>query len=227
MRKSLFLFFILLANFLFANFAFSQKDKDLQLKTANDSLSYALGLSVAENLKRQEIEDLNPEAVGSAFRDYYKNEKKMTQDAANQLIQRFFEKKEAAKHQDAVKESEKFLAENAQKKGVKVLKSGLQYKILKEGTGASPKLTDKVRVHYEGKLINGKKFDSSYDRGQPAEFGVTNVIKGWTEILQLMKEGGVREVYIPYDLAYGSRQMGRDIPPFSTLIFKIELLKIL
>ena len=120
---------------------------------------------------------------------------------------------------------QKYLEENAQKEGVVTTESGLQYKIIKEGKGDIPTTMDQVEVHYEGTLIDGTKFDSSYDRGEPSKFGVTQVIKGWTEALQLMKEGSVWELYIPYNIAYGERG-SRNIKPFSTLIFKIELISI-
>jgi len=126
----------------------------------------------------------------------------------------------------AIEEGRKFLAENGKKPGVITTASGLQYEVLTAGTGETPKLTDKVTTHYKGTLINGKQFDSSYDRGEPATFPVSGVIKGWTEALQLMKVGDKWKLYIPYDLAYGERGAGRDIPPYSTLIFEIELLKV-
>ena len=131
-----------------------------------------------------------------------------------------------AKYKNNLEAGQKFLAENAKKEGIITTESGLQYKILKEGTGKTPVATDKVRVNYEGTLIDGTKFDSSYDRKEPAEFYVNRVIRGWTEALQLMKEGSKYELYIPYELAYGNRETG-DIKPFSALIFKVELLKIL
>ena len=121
---------------------------------------------------------------------------------------------------------EKYLAENAKKEGVKVLDGGVQYKVIKEGTGAMPKDTSMVKVHYEGKTIDGKVFDSSYQRGQPADFRANQVIKGWTEALVHMPTGSIWEVYIPQELAYGERQQGADIKPFSMLIFKIELLEV-
>jgi FKBP-type peptidyl-prolyl cis-trans isomerase FklB len=124
------------------------------------------------------------------------------------------------------KEGEKFLAENAKKEGVKVLPSGVQYKVLKEGTGAVPADTSRVKVHYEGKTLDGKVFDSSYKRGQPADFRANQVIKGWTDALTHMPAGSTWEVYIPQELAYGERQQGADIKPFSMLIFKIELLEV-
>ena len=124
------------------------------------------------------------------------------------------------------KEGEKFLAENAKKEGVKVLPSGVQYKVLKEGTGAIPADTSRVKVHYEGKTLDGKVFDSSYKRGQPADFRANQVIKGWTDALTNMPAGSIWEVYIPQELAYGERQQGADIKPFSMLIFKIELIEV-
>jgi len=126
-----------------------------------------------------------------------------------------------------LKEGAAFLAANAKKEGVRITENGLQYKIIRRGTGASPKATNKVRVHYEGKLINGKVFDSSLKRGVPAEFPVNMVIKGWTEALQLMKEGGEWELYIPSTLAYGTRGAGADIGSNATLIFKVQLIKVL
>ncbi len=205
----------------------AQKVKNVKLKTYNDSVSYAFGISIAENLKTQKIENINPLAIGRAFQDFYNNEGKLSVDDANKLIQKHFEKEEAKKNQATIDEGKKFLAENAKKEGVVTLPSGLQYKIIKEGTGNKPTASDKVKVNYEGTLIDGTKFDSSYDRGEPVVFGVTQVIKGWTEALQLMKEGAVWMLYIPYDLAYGSRQAGKDIKPFSTLIFKVELIEII
>jgi len=204
----------------------AQKVKKVKMKTKNDSISYAFGISIAENLSKQEIANLNPRAIGRAFQDFYNNEAKISAQDANKMIQKYFEDQEAQKYKPTVEKGKKFLALNAKKEGVKVLESGLQYKVIKEGTGAIPTASDKVQVHYEGTLIDGTKFDSSYDRGQPTEFGVTQVIKGWTEALQLMKEGSTWMLYIPYDLAYGSRQAGEVIKPFSTLIFKVELIKI-
>ena len=204
----------------------AQKVKDIKMKTKNDSLSYAFGISIADNLSTQKIESLNPQAIGRAFQDFYNKEAKISADDANKLIQKHFEDQEAQKYKPTVEEGEKFLAENAKKEGIKILESGLQYKVITEGTGETATASDKVKVHYEGTLIDGTKFDSSYDRGEAAEFGVTQVIKGWTEALQLMKEGSVWMLYIPSDLAYGSRQAGEHIKPFSTLVFKVELLSI-
>ena len=154
----------------------------------------------------------------------------MTVDSAAQVAQdmmRAIKAKNMEKEFGPNKEAgEKYLAENAKKEGVKVLDGGVQYKVLKEGTGAMPKDTSMVKVHYEGKTIDGKVFDSSYQRGQPADFRANQVIKGWTEALVHMPAGSIWEVYIPQELAYGERQQGADIKPFSMLIFKIELLEV-
>ena len=154
----------------------------------------------------------------------------MTVDSAAQVAQemmRAIKAKNMEKEFGPNKEAgEKFLAENAKKEGVKVLESGVQYKVIKEGTGAMPKDTSMVKVHYEGKTIDGKVFDSSYTRNQPADFRANQVIKGWTDALVHMPAGSIWEVYIPQELAYGERQQGADIKPFSMLIFKIELLEV-
>ena len=154
----------------------------------------------------------------------------MTVDSAAQVAQemmRAIKAKNLEKEFGGNKaEGEKFLAENAKKEGVKVLPSGVQYKVIKEGTGAMPKDTSLVKVHYEGKTIDGKVFDSSYKRNEPADFRANQVIKGWTDALVHMPAGSIWEVYIPQDLAYGERQQGTDIKPFSTLIFKIELIEV-
>ena len=154
----------------------------------------------------------------------------MTVDSASQVAQDMMRAIKAKNLEKEFggnkKEGEKFLADNAKKEGVKVLPSGVQYKVLKEGTGAVPADTSRVKVHYEGKTLDGKVFDSSYKRGQPADFRANQVIKGWTDALTHMPAGSTWEVYIPQELAYGERQQGADIKPFSMLIFKIELLEV-
>ena len=154
----------------------------------------------------------------------------MTVDSASQVAQDMMRAIKAKNLEKEFggnkKEGEKFLAENAKKEGVKVLPSGVQYKVLKEGTGAIPADTSRVKVHYEGKTLDGKVFDSSYKRGQPADFRANQVIKGWTDALTNMPAGSTWEVYIPQELAYGERQQGADIKPFSMLIFKIELIEV-
>lgn len=218
--KNLLIISILL--FMFTG-TYAQRKK---LKTFNDSLSYAFGISIVNNLSSQNIQELNSKALAKAFDDFYKDKPKMSNDEANKIIQQFFMSIEAEKYQPTIEEGKKFLSENAKKQGVITTESGLQYKVLEGGNGNIPKSTNKVKVHYEGNLIDGTVFDSSYKRGKPAEFGVTQVIKGWTEVLLLMREGSKYEVYIPYDLAYGERGAGKNIKPFSTLIFKIELISI-
>jgi len=223
MKKILFLSILILS----VSMADAQKKVGkVKIQTENDSLSYALGINIAHNLKSQDVKNLNPRAVAKAFEDYYAEIATMTPEEASTLIQTFFDKEEAKKNEELVKEGKEFLAANAKKDSIVTTASGLQYKIITAGTGNMPKATDKVEVHYEGTLIDGTVFDSSYKRGTPAEFGVTQVIKGWTEALQLMKEGAKWELYIPYNLAYGSRGAGEDIKPFSALIFTVELISI-
>ncbi len=223
MKKILFLSILILS----VSMAEAQKKVGkVKIQTENDSLSYALGINIAHNLKSQDVENLNPRAVAKAFEDYYAEKATMTPEDASTLIQTFFDKEEAKKNEELVKEGKDFLAANAKKDGVVTTASGLQYKIITAGTGNIPTATDKVEVHYEGTLIDGTVFDSSYKRGTTTEFGVTQVIKGWTEALQLMKEGAKWELYIPYNLAYGSRGAGEDIKPFTALIFTVELISI-
>ncbi len=158
----------------------------------------------------------------------------MSHEEAHQVLEHFFNELEERQQSEAAErgkaaraEGERFLAENAKRDGITVTASGLQYEIVKEGTGRQPKASDTVRCHYEGTLIDGTVFDSSYRRNQPAEFGLQQVIAGWTEGVQLMKEGSVFKFYIPYHLAYGERGAGADIPPYAALIFTVELIKVL
>lgn len=200
-----------------------------------DKNSYALGMSVAHNMLSSGVKDI-------AFDDFAAGVKAVLTGAepavsfeeAAGLLDKYFEeiekkqKAEAAAVNAAVKqEGEEFLAENAKKEGVTVLPSGLQYKVIKEGNGKKPGKTSKVKCHYEGRFINGSKFDSSYDRQQPAVFGLNQVISGWTEGLQLMSEGSKYELYIPYTLGYGEAGAPGAIPPFSALVFTVELIEVL
>lgn len=202
-------------------------------KTEMDKVSYIIGTQMAGSLKKAEIE-VNLELLMQGLKDTLADTKlALTQDEMTKVYsawQQQMRAKQAAKQaEEATKNlaaGKAFLEANKVKEGVKVLPSGLQYKVVKEGTGKSPTADDKVKTHYRGTLIDGTKFDSSYDRDKPAEFPVKGVIKGWTEALQLMKEGGKWELYIPADLAYGPR--GRPgIPVNSTLIFEIELIEIM
>ena len=150
----------------------------------------------------------------------------MSYDQANAFLDAYLSKIQEAETQKSKSEGETFLAENKKREGVVTLPSGLQYQIVKQGDGPKPKETDKVKVHYEGFLLNGKKFDSSLDRGEPISFPLNQVIQGWTEGLQLMPVGSKYTLYIPYQLAYGEQGAGQFIPPFATLIFEVELLGI-
>jgi FKBP-type peptidyl-prolyl cis-trans isomerase FklB len=221
MKKTVILALVAL---IFASCDTQKQMEKAELKTKEDSLSYAFGISIGDNLKKDSIE-LDPVMLGKALIDIKEDKGAMTPEEANKTIQDFFEKKEQSKHQVNIDAGEKFLADNLKKEGIETTESGLQYKVIKEGTGEQPDATDQVTVHYEGTLIDGTTFDSSYERGEPATFGLNQVIPGWTEALQLMKEGAVWEIYLPHDLAYGPRQAGQ-IPPYSTLIFKVELVSI-
>ena len=203
------------------------------LKGEKDKLGYSIGMDVGSVIKRQGVE-VNPDAVAKGFKDAYTGGKTLlTEEEMRQTIQALQTKlmerqaEEMKRLGDKNKgEGEKFLAENAKKEGVKTLPSGLQYKELKAGTGKTPKATDSVTTHYSGTLIDGTEFDSSYKRGEPVTFPVSGVIAGWTEALQLMKEGAKWQLFIPSSLAYGERGAGRDIGPNATLIFEVELIKV-
>lgn len=218
------LILLMAAVFFMASCDTQKQMEKAEMKTKEDTLSYAFGISIGENLKRDSIV-LDPIMLGKALGELNDEKAQMTAEEANEIIQKFFEEKEMAKHQVTIDAGKKFLSDNAVKEGIQTTESGLQYKVLEEGSGEKPAATDRVTVHYEGRLIDGTVFDSSYERGEPATFGLNQVIPGWTEALQLMKEGGKWEIYLPQELAYGARQAGQ-IPPYSTLIFKVELIKI-
>lgn len=193
-----------------------------------DKLSYAIGLNIANNLKVSGFANLSVEDFADAVKAVFNGEDtKMTDTEAKKVIQEYFEKAEKEKLTKNLEEGKKFLAENAKRQGVVSLPSGLQYEILTEGTGKKPSASDTVSCHYHGTLIDGTVFDSSVMRGQPAEFPVSGVIKGWVEALQLMSEGAKWKLFIPANLAYGERGAGQSIEPNSTLIFEVELLKVL
>jgi FKBP-type peptidyl-prolyl cis-trans isomerase len=203
------------------------------LKTLQDTVSYLVGMNMGTQWKQQEV-DFNPEIIYAALKSALNGDTSMFNQAQAQKIfgefQNLMRERSMEKSQRESKENkakgEEYLEKNKAKKGVKVTESGLQYEVLVEGKGAKPKATDKVKVHYHGTLIDGKVFDSSVDRGQPTEFGVSNVIKGWTEALQLMPVGSKWRLVIPSDIAYGDRRVSADIAPGSTLIFEVELLDI-
>ncbi|RCK73567.1 MAG: FKBP-type peptidyl-prolyl cis-trans isomerase FkpA precursor [Ignavibacteriae bacterium] len=190
-------------------------------------------MDIGKNLKNQKIEVV-PEVLAQGIKDILdSNQTLLTEEQAQEVISAL-QQELMAKHQEMVemqkeknkKAGDEFLAENKKKAGVMTLPSGLQYKVLKMGTGAKPKATDKVTVHYKGTLIDGTEFDNSYTRGEPATFAVNQVIKGWTEALQLMPVGSKWIIYLPPDLAYGEQGAGQVIEPNSTLIFEVELIKI-
>lgn len=191
-----------------------------------DKVSYALGMSIGHQLQQMNATDLNISDFAQAITDVFNGDAKLTDADAQAAVQDFFSRKAEEQAKAAKAEGENFLAENAKKEGVKTLPSGLQYKVLREGNGRKPSATDQVECHYEGTLINGQVFDSSYRRGETATFGLNQVIKGWTEGLQLMQEGAKYRFFIPYDLAYGERGAGQSIPPYAALIFDVELIKV-
>ena len=198
-----------------------------------DKVSYALGLNIGKQLASMGAEGLNIDDFAQAIKDVLAGREQMTMSESQQVVQKFFQEAEAKQRAKAAEmgkaakaEGEKYLAENAKKDGVITTKSGLQYMVLTEGTGKSPKATDSVKCHYEGFLINGTVFDSSIQRGEPATFPLGGVIAGWTEGLQLMKEGGKTRFFIPYNLAYGESGAAGSIPPYAALIFDVELIEV-
>jgi len=201
----------------------------LVLKNQKEKVSYIIGMDIGSNLKKQSI-DVDPNILAKGMKDALSGEKPLLTEQEIQETMLAFQKEMMAKQAEIGKknkaEGEAFLAENKKKEGVKILPSGLQYKVIKAGTGKTPKLTDTVTAHYRGTLINGTEFDSSYKRGQPASFQVSGVIRGWTEALQLMQEGSKWQLFIPSNLAYGEPGAGRDIGSNATLIFEVELISI-
>lgn len=191
-----------------------------------NQVSYALGMSIGHQLQQMNATELNIEDFAKGIRDVFGGKTEMTEAEAQAAVQGFFQQKAKEQADTAKSEGETFLTENAKKENVVTLPSGLQYQVLREGNGRKPDATDKVVCHYEGTLINGQVFDSSYQRGETATFGLNQVIKGWTEGLQLMQEGAKYRFFIPYNLAYGEQGAGQSIPPFATLIFDVELIKV-
>ncbi len=199
---------------------------DIKLTTQNDSVSYAMGIIISNNISQNKdfADILDPTIFAAAMKDAKKGDSSevFTLEQANEIMGKFSNslvEKEKSK-------GEAFLAENKTKEGIQTTESGLQYKVITEGTGEKPNPTDVVRVHYHGTLMDGTVFDSSVERGEPAEFGVSQVIPGWTEALQLMPVGSKWKLFIPQDLAYGPRGAGQAIPPYSALVFEVELLEI-
>ncbi len=192
-----------------------------------DKLSYAIGMNMASNLMQSGLKNIDVQSFTKAFTDTFADKPEMPPQEASRLIQEYFGKVQELMLEKNLNEGREFLEKNSKKAGITSLPSGLQYEVIKEGTGVKPKATDKVKVHYHGTLLNGTVFDSSVERGQPASFGVNQVIRGWVEALQLMPVGSKWKLYIPSDLAYGQQGAGSSIEPNSTLIFEVELLDIL
>ena len=232
MKIKLFAIVTVVTSIMFASCTTGQLKK---LKTDTDSLSYAFGTNIYYGLLADSI-TLDPAIIAKAMIDGKKEKSFMTDDEARTFIMMYINKREQKReearaeatkiqYKEQIELSERFLAENKNKSGVITTESGLQYEIIKMGNGAKPTMANIVKVHYTGTLIDGTEFDSSVSRGEPAEFGVPNVIQGWVEALQLMPVGSKFKLYIPENLAYGANS-GGPIPPYSTLIFEVELLEI-
>lgn len=200
-----------------------------------NKLSYALGLGIGRQLAQMGAEDLNIDDFSQAIKDILTGKEPQVSDQeAQKLVTTFFEEQEAKqraaaaeKYKDNKEKGEAWLANKAMEEGVVALPSGLLYQVLNEGSGKKPTASDTVECHYEGRLIDGTVFDSSYKRGESATFPLNGVIAGWTEGVQLMSEGAKYSFFIPYQLAYGERGAGQAIPPFAALVFDVELIKVL
>ena len=213
--------------------AAGQKGHTVALKTNVDSVSYGIGTDIGHNMKMGGLDSLNVQAIAMGISDGIDSTEKITTEKVKAMVQTYMmeaQKKVMARQQlegEAVmRKGEEWLTANGKKPGVQTTASGLQYEVVTPGTGPKPAVTDQVTVHYRGTLLDGKQFDSSYDRGEPATFPVGQVIPGWTEALQLMNTGSKYKLYIPQNLAYGAQGAGKDIPPYSALIFDVELLSI-
>lgn len=192
-----------------------------------DKISYAIGLSMGQNLMSSGVKKMEYADLAKGIEDVLEgNKPQISYQEAQQVLGKFFQELEEKVAGEAKKAGEEFLVANAKREGVKVTASGLQYEVLEATLGQKPKATDTVKVHYEGTLIDGTVFDSSYRRGEPISFGLNQVIKGWTEGLQLMSIGSKYKLYIPYELGYGAQGAGQSIPPYAALIFTVELLGI-
>ncbi|MCX5909586.1 MAG: FKBP-type peptidyl-prolyl cis-trans isomerase [Deltaproteobacteria bacterium] len=212
----------------------AQAADDLVLKSQKDKASYIIGLDIGRTFKNQGL-DIDPKILARGMKDSLAGKNLLLSDEEIRETMTAFQKEITAKQEAQAKklseknqkEGEAFLAENKKKEGVKILPSGLQYKVIKEGSGKKPKATDTVTTNYKGTLIDGTEFDSSYKRGKPATFVVNGVIPGWAEALQFMGEGAKWQLFIPSNLAYGERGAGREIGPNATLIFEVELISVL
>ncbi|MFZ6010575.1 MAG: FKBP-type peptidyl-prolyl cis-trans isomerase [Bacteroidota bacterium] len=204
-----------------------KKPKEADLGDAHKKACYGIGMIIGSNIKMQSLDSMNVEAIVAGLNDVLLNKTtKFDRAEADRVVQDYMMRAMEIKSKKAKDEGQAFLEKNKAVEGVKTTSSGLQYKVVMAGTGKSPVASNQVTVHYTGKLIDGTVFDSSVERGQPATFGVGEVISGWTEGLQLMKEGDKWIFYIPYELAYGERGAPPQIPPYSTLVFEVELIKV-
>lgn len=193
-----------------------------------DKFSYGLGMGIGQNLLQMNVSEMNFEDFVNGMKAVLSGDKtELTHTEAQQIVSEHFRKMSEQAFEKIKKEGEEFLAQNAKREGVITLPGGLQYQVINEGTGKQPKASDRVQCHYEGTLIDGTVFDSSIRRGEPAVFGVSQVIAGWVEALQLMKEGAKWRLFIPQQMAYGAHGAGENIPPYSALIFDVELIKVL
>ncbi len=214
--------FINLCSLLLLNASLSAQNTPIKM----DTVSYSLGVLFAQNFKNNDNMKLDPESMAKGFGEALKGKETIPADKANAIFSAFMSEQNQKKFTVNIEKGKAFLAENAKKPGVKVTASGLQYEVIKEGTGITPKATDKVKTHYHGTLLDGKVFDSSVQRGEPIEFPCNGVIQGWQEALLLMKEGSKYKLYVPYNLAYGEKGAGGAIGPYETLIFEVELIKV-
>ncbi len=206
---------------------FAQDTQENPLKNELDSVSYGIGLNVAQNMKNTGFTEINAQLIAQAIDDVLKgNPALLEQGAIDEMIRGYMENMHRRKYEAIIQKGASFLAENKKRPSVVELPSGLQYEIIQKGTGKNPASTDQVTVHYEGTFLDGSVFDSSVARGQPATFPVNGVIPGWVEALQLMREGAKWRLYIPYNLAYGEAGTPAGIGPYETLIFEVELLSV-
>lgn len=204
-----------------------KKPKETVIENEHQRASYGLGVIMASNLKNQGGDSLDIEVLAQGIKDFYENKSlKISQQECMPIVQAYMQAASEKKSDMVKKENQLFLERNKSAEGVKVTPSGLQYKVVSTGNGKAPVASDNVTVHYIGTLIDGTEFDSSVKRGQPATFGLSQVIRGWTEGLQLMHEGDKFIFYIPQELGYGERGAGGQIPPYATLIFEVELIKV-
>lgn len=208
----------------------AQQDADKGMPALNsraDSVAYAFGASVARDLKRTGLETINAEVLAQAVADIFAGKASPLEEAQErELIMEAITASREKMNNQKRDEARAFMEKNKVRAGISTTASGLQYEVIREGTGAKPALADTVTVHYKGQLTDGHVFDSSYDRGQPATFPLQRVIEGWQEGLQLMAEGAHYRIYVPYELGYGERGAGQDIPPYSALVFEVELVSV-